>query len=158
MRFCPGKIQKLRRRTFPGMGKSEGSPAIYQQGLNESSSRLLAALVNENLVHSEIQFPSSPDQPVLVTLSHEQHVQDAQYMISVPLVSNIRYDGKTYRVIPVVYPEDLLLPAILSSVSNTERGRWLEPNPFNLWSLIFPWFKAEQRLQKVIGDQISNSA
>lgn len=135
-----------------------GTDAAHMQALHESTSRLLATVVNENLVHSEVQFPNCTEEPLLIIRSKKHAPQSSQPIISVALVSDIRYDTETRRVTPAIYPEDMLLPLIIVSASKGEKGAWFESDPVKLWNLMFPWFGAQPQVQKLLSDEIGNAA
>ncbi|QRV99013.1 hypothetical protein RhiJN_27032 [Ceratobasidium sp. AG-Ba] len=128
----------------------------------ETTSRLLAVLVNEGLVKATAQ---DTDTISCLFLSSTNDQKNSSEGIQVSLrqgtkyrlVSPATHDGPMV-VIPDLNPADIVAPVTLSSQVGSNASSQLEHRPEKVFDFVAPWLRAEKEVVTKLRGELKNSA
>ena len=132
--------------------------SIKAQSLWETTSRLLATLINEGLVKVSITHANTDKDPHLRIEARDGLEENAQHSILVKSHEGISCDGKMAKPSLPLLPEDLLLPMVVETQDADIRKQSIDLDPGMLFELVFSWLGYDSACKPQIVAELRSSA
>ncbi|KAI5805935.1 IucC family-domain-containing protein [Geopyxis carbonaria] len=117
---------------------------LTQQACFETTRRLLACLVNEELVQATVQSFNNTQWLCIHDKPQKQH----RLRLYVPLSGPVDIRN-------LLDPEDLLPPVVIEEVNESNR---IELDPGVIFKLVYPWFGDDKKIGENITQELESSA
>ncbi|KAL8821976.1 MAG: hypothetical protein Q9223_000056 [Gallowayella weberi] len=123
----------------------------------ETTSRLLATVVNEDLVKACI-VPVETDNSLQIRLEARDELEvQAQHFVLIRVHKGFRYDERSAKPSLPLSPEDLQMPVTVNAKIHT-RNQLVHTDPGVLFDIIFPWLGFDIAYKSQIIKELNSSA
>ena len=136
----------------------DGERTLRQRALFETTSRLLAAVVNEGLARGSVSRSEQGKDLGLRVHGCETSKEDLGLSIWVGLAGDVPYDAVHLTLISPLYPTDLKLPVLIMNAQSTSAKERRELDPGVLFSIMYPWFGNDKAICARIEKELTDSA
>ncbi|KAL8783529.1 MAG: hypothetical protein Q9213_004575 [Squamulea squamosa] len=129
------------------------------RALWETTSRLLATVVNEGLVKVCVA-PAEANNGLQIQIEARDELelqQKSQHLIRVRIYNGIRYDEKSAKPYLPLSPQDLQMPVTANANSHI-CDELVHPDPGALFNIIFPWLGFDIACKSQIIMELNSSA
>ncbi len=131
------------------------SHSLKEQAAFETTSRLLACLVNEGLVKA---FTCSNGTCLCLRNPQETGTGSDELIVSVGL-SEVFAENATFKLTKsLLHPEDLRLPVAIRHATGDVQYKTTEPDPVALFDAIYPWLGGNEDARRQIVQELMSSA
>jgi len=132
--------------------------SIEDQATWETSSRLLATLINEDLVKISVTCGNKEDDLRLRIAPREK--VDGQFSGSILVSLHGKFhnvDRSIMSIIPIS-PDDLALPLTWEPANASHQSQGVSTDPGTLFDLVFPWLGYDRACKPQIVAELTSSA
>ncbi|KAL9129991.1 MAG: hypothetical protein Q9217_001713 [Psora testacea] len=139
--------------------KDEFPPQRFRhQARMETTSRLLASLINEGIVRATYIEGGNGRLTGLEIQSTNRASQDGSSRIVTGVREDVRRDPET-MVVSFLYPDEILSPVIVYDASLPTNPRGMDPDPGVLFDYMRSWLEdGNENVRKQIVQELTNSA
>lgn len=138
---------------------------LAQDAAMETTSRLIAALVNEDLVHITNEGPQEQNDIHKLTLEQPNGLRSSSARIEISLRPDTGYslvllaEPEEHRVItPDLNPADIVGPVVIEDTVGSDVLRRLEYRPGKVFDVVAPWICSDQDVAARLRAELEDSA
>lgn len=140
-------------------------PDLAQHAAMETTSRLIAALVNEGLAYVTTEDPKPPGNVFSFTLVCPRGQDRSSVCMKIHLREGTSYSlllptkPEEYTVLmPPLEPADIVFPVLIQDMADSNAPQQLEHRPEKVFDVVAPWICAGQDIARNLRGELENSA